>query len=116
MDRVRASTRGRREQTTSRTAGPAIASPNMKKELVMKRNIAMGLAILAAAAVVQWKLVSHPDTSASLQDIKLIQHSEHSNPGPTDALAGIRIRLSPSDFNDTDGLTSQVPQIALAAD
>ena len=27
-----------------------------------------------------------------------IQHSEHSHPGPSDALAGIRIRISPSDF------------------
>ncbi len=82
----------------------------------MKRKIAMGLSIVTVAAVVLWKLASHPETSAPLQDIRLIQHSEHSHPGPTDALAGIRIRLSPSDFDDADGVTAQVPQIQLAAE
>jgi hypothetical protein len=82
----------------------------------MKRKIALGLSIVALAAMVQWKLASHPETSAALQDIRLIQHSEHSHPGPTDALAGIRIRLSPSDFDDADRVTAQVPQIALAAE
>lgn len=81
----------------------------------MKRKIAMGLSIVAVAAVMQWKLASHPETSAPLQDIRLIQHSEHSHPGPTDALAGIRIRLSPSDFDEAESVTAQVPQIALAA-
>jgi hypothetical protein len=80
----------------------------------MKRKIAMGLSIVAAAAVVQWKLASHPETSAALQDIRLVQHSEHSQPGPTDALAGIRIRLSSSDFDDADMVTAEVPQIAVA--
>jgi hypothetical protein len=82
----------------------------------MKRKIAMGLSIVAVAAVMQWKLARHPDTSAALQDIRLIQHSEHSHPGPTDALAGIRIRLSPSDFNDADSVTAPVPQIQVAAE
>lgn len=82
----------------------------------MKRKIAMGLSVVAVAVVVQWKLAGHTETSASLQDIKLIQHSEQSHPGPTDALAGIRIRLSPSDFDDADSVTAQVPQIALAAE
>jgi len=82
----------------------------------MKRNIAMALSIVAVAAVVQWKLASHPDTSAALHDIRLVPHSEHSNPGPTDALAGIRIRLSPSDFNEADSVTAQVPRIQVAAE
>lgn len=82
----------------------------------MKRTIAMGLSIIAVAAVVQWKLAIHPETSAALQDVRLIQHSEHSHPGPTDALAGIRIRLSPSDFDDADTVTAQVPHVALAAE
>lgn len=82
----------------------------------MKRKIAVALSIVAAAAVMQWKLASHPDTSAPLQDIRLIQHSEHVNPGPADALAGIRIRLSPSDYNDADGVTAQVPEIQVAAE
>jgi hypothetical protein len=82
----------------------------------MKRTIAMGLSIVAVAVVVQWKLTSHPDRSTALQDVRLIQHSEHSHPGPADALAGIRIRLSPSDFDDANGVSGHVPQIALAAD
>lgn len=83
----------------------------------MKRNLAMGLSIVAVASVVGWKLTSRPETSAPLHDIRLIQHSEHSQPGPTDALAGIRIRLSPSDFDDAVRATShEVPQIALAAE
>ena len=64
----------------------------------MKRYIAAVLSILAVAAGVGWKLASHPETSAGLQEISLIQHSEHSHPGPTNALAGIRIRFSPSDL------------------
>lgn len=82
----------------------------------MKRQITAGVAILAVAAGVGWKLASHPETSAGLQDINLVQHSEHSYPGPTDALAGIRIRLSPSDFNDQMLATAhEVPRIPLAA-
>ena len=49
---------------------------------------------------VEWKLSSRPSTTTHLEDIRLIQRSEHSHPGPSDALAGIRIRLSPSDFGD----------------
>jgi hypothetical protein len=82
----------------------------------MKRKIAMALSIVAVAAVVQWKLASHPETSATLQDIGLVQHSEHSHAGPPEALAGIRIRLSASDFDDADMVTAQVPQIAVAAE
>ena len=80
----------------------------------MKRQIAAGVSILAVVAGVGWKLASHPETSARLKDIGLIQRSEHSHPGPTDALAGIRIRLSPNDFDDTiRAKAHQVPQIAI---
>jgi hypothetical protein len=83
----------------------------------MKRKIAAGVSILAVMAGVQWKLASHSETTARLQDISLIQRSEHSHPGPTDALAGIRIRLSPSDFDDAiRAKAHQVPQITLAAE
>jgi len=83
----------------------------------MKRQIAAGLSILAVVAGVGWKLVSHPKTSTGLQDISLIQRSEHSRLGPTDALAGIRIRLSPGDSSDAIEATAhEVPQVALAAE
>jgi hypothetical protein len=84
----------------------------------MKRAIA-AFSILAVAAGVGWKLASHPAASASsarLQDISLIRHSEHSQPGPADALAGIRIRLSPSDFDDAMRTrAAHAPQITIAA-
>ena len=79
----------------------------------MKRNIAAGFSILAVAAGVGWMLASHPGTSTGLQEVSLSQHSEHSQPGPTNALAGIRIRLSGSEIRVTD---YKVPQIALAAE
>ena len=82
----------------------------------MKRNIAV-LSMLVTAAIVGWKVTSHRDTSTDLHDIKLIEGSEQSHPGPTNALAGIRIRLSPSEFDDVLGTTPrEVPQIALAAE
>jgi hypothetical protein len=83
----------------------------------MKRHIAAGIAIAAVAAGVGWKLASHPETSAGLQDVQLTQHSEHSQPGPTNALAGIRIRLSGSDLGYAVKTTNhKVPQISLATD
>jgi hypothetical protein len=83
----------------------------------MKRQIAAGLSILVVVAGVGWKLASHPQTSAGLEDVKLVPHSEHSNAGPTEALAGIRIRLSPSDFDDQIGAKDgEVPRIAVAAE
>jgi hypothetical protein len=82
-------------------------------EVMMKRHIAAGLSILAVVAGVGWKLARHPETSAGLQQVSLKQHSEHSHPGPTNALAGIRIRLSGSEIGATD---RKVPQIALAAE
>ena len=84
----------------------------------MKRYIAAGLSIFAVAAGVGWKIASHPEaeTAAGLQDISLVQHSEHSQPGPNDALAGIRVRLSPGDFGyQIRAAASKVPQISLAA-
>ena len=79
----------------------------------MKRHIAAALSILAVAAGVGWTLASHPETSAGLQEVSLSQHSEHSHPGPTNALAGIRVRLSGSEIRATD---HQVPQITLDHD
>jgi hypothetical protein len=80
----------------------------------MKRQVVAGLSILAVVAGVGWKLASHPETSTGLQDVRLIQRSEHSNPGPKDALAGIRIRLSPSDFDEQiNAAHHEVPQIAV---
>jgi hypothetical protein len=68
-------------------------------------------------AGVGWKLASHPETAGRLQDISLIQRSEHSHPGPTDALAGIRVRLSPGDFDDAiRAKAHQVPQVTLAVE
>lgn len=83
----------------------------------MKRHITAGLSILAVVAGVGWKLASHPESSAGLDHINLIQSSEHSHPGSSKALAGIRIRLSPSDFDGEIRTTARdVPQIALAAE
>ena len=83
----------------------------------MKRQIAAGLSIVAVVAGVGWKLASRPATSTELEDIRLIQRSEHSHPGPSDALAGIRIRLSPSDFgNEIFAPARKVPRVAVAAE
>ena len=82
----------------------------------MKRYVIAALSIFAAAATVGWTLASHPETSVELQEISLIQNSEHSQPGPTKELAGIRIRISPSDFGyDIAATADAVPQIAMAA-
>lgn len=83
----------------------------------MKRHIAAGLSIIAVMAGVGWKLASRPATSTELKDIRLIQRSEHSHPGPTEQLAGIRIRISPSDFRcDLTAPASEVPRISVAAE
>jgi hypothetical protein len=96
--------------------GSTLAPIDSWKELIMKRLIAAGVSILAVAAGVGWKLASHPESATTLEDVSLIQHSEHSQPGPTEALAGIRIRLSPSDFDDAMSVkASEVPKIAVAA-
>jgi hypothetical protein len=82
----------------------------------MKRYVIGILSILAVVVGMGWRLASHPEkSSAGLQEIRLKQHSERSQPGPTKALAGIRIRLGPSDFGyEVRATPQQVPQIALA--
>jgi hypothetical protein len=83
----------------------------------MKRRIAAGLSILAVVGGVGWKLASHPETSAGLQEISLNQHSEHSQPGTTPELARIRVRLDPGDFGYAVRTTTRnVPQITLVAE
>jgi hypothetical protein len=83
----------------------------------MKRQIAAGLSVLAVAAGVGWAVARHPETSATLQDISLNQHSERSNPGPAGAMARVRIRLSPTDVGAESRATTQnVPHIALATE
>ena len=80
----------------------------------MKRSILAGISIFAVVAGVGWKLASHPETSARLQDVSLIERSEHSHPGPNEALAGVRVRLSPGDFSyEVSAPAHEVPQIAL---
>lgn len=83
----------------------------------MKRHIATGLSIIAVMAGVGWKLASRPATSTKLEDIRLLQRSEHSHPGPTEQLAGVRIRLSPSDFGyEIKVPAREVPRISVAAE
>jgi hypothetical protein len=83
----------------------------------MKRHFIAGLSIFTVAGVVSWKLASHPEASVGLQDVSVIQGSEHTHPGPTNELAGIRIRLSPSDFGlEITAPASAVPQITLASE
>lgn len=80
----------------------------------MKRQLAAGAAILAVVAGVGTKLATQPETATSLEDVRLVQHSEHAHPGPTRALAGIRIRLSPNDFDDAVMASAhQVPNVAV---
>jgi hypothetical protein len=83
----------------------------------MKRHFAAALSILALAAGVGWKLASHPETSAGLQAVRLDPQSEHSQPGPTNALAGIRIRLSGSDFGyAVNAANHKAPAVALTVE
>ena len=80
----------------------------------MKRHIAAVLSILAVAAGVGWKLASHPETSPGLQEVSLKQHSERSL--PSDAVARLRVRFSPSDLGyELRATPDKVPQVALAA-
>jgi hypothetical protein len=82
----------------------------------MKRNIAAALLVLAVAAGVGWNIAGHRETAASLKEISLRQHSEHSQPSSSAALAGIRIRISPNDFGyEITAPADQVPQISLTA-
>jgi hypothetical protein len=81
----------------------------------MRRSVAGILSVLAVAAGVGWKVASHPETSARLQEVRIKQQSEYSHPGVNNTLAGIRIRISPSDFGyEVKTTADKVPQIALA--
>jgi hypothetical protein len=83
----------------------------------MKRSIVAVLSVLGVATGVGWKVASHPETSARLQEIRLKQQSERSQPGVNGALAGIRIRISPSDFGyELRAPAEKVPQISLAVE
>jgi len=84
---------------------------------IMKRSIVAVLSVLAVATGVGWKVASHPETSARLQDIRLKQQSEHSQPRVNKALAGIRIRISPNDVgNEVRAPSDKVPQISVAVE
>ncbi len=83
--------------------------------VIMKRHIVAGLSILAVMAGVGLKLANHQETSTRLQDVSLSQHSEHSHPGPTDALARIRIRLSPDD-HEINATGRNIPQVSMSAE
>jgi hypothetical protein len=83
----------------------------------MKRFIVASLSVLAVATGVGWKIASHPETSARLQEIRLQQQSEHSQPAFNKALAGVRVRISPSDAGSEIGAKAgKVPQISQAVD
>lgn len=83
----------------------------------MKRYIAAGIVVLAAAVGVGWKLESHSESSVGLQEISLVQHSERSNPGSTAAQARIRFRLSPNDVGyEIRATDDQVPQVSISAE
>ena len=83
----------------------------------MKRQIAAVVSILLVVAGVGWKLASHPENPTKLKDIGLVPRSEHAHPGPTNEPAGIRIRLSPGDFDDAIRVNAhEVPQITFASE
>jgi hypothetical protein len=83
----------------------------------MKQGMVARISIFAVVAGVGWKLASPSEASATLRDVSLIEGSEHSQPGPSNALAGVRIRLSPSDFGyEINATAHEVPQIALTAE
>jgi hypothetical protein len=83
----------------------------------MKRTVVALLSVLAVATGVGWRVASHPETSARLQDIRLQQKSERSQPRVNKALAGIRIRIAPNDVGyEVRTKADQVPQISLAAE
>ena len=83
----------------------------------MRQSIATALSILAVATGVGWKVASHPETSTRLQEIRLKQQSEHSQPVFNDALAGVRVRISPNDPSyEVRAAADKVPQISLAVE
>jgi hypothetical protein len=84
----------------------------------MKRHIVAGLFIVAVAASVGWKLASHPETSAGLEEISLNQHSEHSHSWSDQSAAKrVRVRVMDEQFGYEISATSRkIPQISLAAE
>jgi hypothetical protein len=82
----------------------------------MKRSILAVLSVLAVATGVGWKVARHPETSAKLQEVRLKQQSERSQPGVNKALAGIRVRISPNDVGYDRAKAGKVPQISVAVD
>jgi hypothetical protein len=83
----------------------------------MKRNLIAVLSIFTVAGFVSWKLANQETVTVGLKDVSVIKGSEHAHPGPGHELAGIRIRLSPSDFGlEITAPTQAVPQISLAAE
>src|SRR6478736_1855031 len=79
--------------------------------ITMKRYIAAVLSILGVA----WKLASHPETSLGLHDVSLKKNSERSL--PSNAVARMRVRVSPSDLDDELRVSpDKVPQVSLAAE
>jgi hypothetical protein len=83
--------------------------------VTMKRYIAAVLSILGVAAGVGWKLANHPGTSLGLHEVSLKKNSERSL--PSDAVARLRIRVSPSELGYELQVVSpdKVPQVSLAA-
>ena len=87
------------------------ATPTLE---TMKRYIAAFLSILGVAAGVGWKLASHPETSLGLHEVSLKKNSERSL--PSNAVARLRIRVSPSDLGyELRVSPDKVPQVSLAA-
>jgi hypothetical protein len=85
------------------------------EEEVMKRRVAAGASVLVMMVGLGWKLARHPQPATTLRDVSLVQGSEHSQPRPVNVLAGIRIRLSPSDFgDDIRAPAPAVPRVSLA--
>jgi hypothetical protein len=82
----------------------------------MKRHMLSGLSVLAVAAGVGWTVASRPGTSAGLDEVSLNQGSEHSDPGPSKTLAGIRVRIMPSGGPAISATADKVPQIALVSE
>jgi len=83
----------------------------------MKRSILAVLSVLAVATGVGWKVARHPETSTKLDEIRLKQQSERSQPAVNNALAGIRVRISPKDVgNEIEAPAGKVPKISVAVD
>jgi hypothetical protein len=81
----------------------------------MKRHLAIALSLVAVVAAVGVRVATHPDRSTPLDNVRLVPQSEHSN-DVGDKLAGIRIRLTPTDLDDViRSAARDIPQVALAS-